>query len=697
MLYLAISIVLCIIVLVIDIIIKLKIPIRGSSEKNRNSSEPHISDIDIFLKLTKLSGTISDNDFTLFKDPYSKEEYDYIQEIKHKKETKLPVTINDVKSLKPVLDIYRFKIHLSLPKRNQFITMLNFITEFSKPNDTILILGSFDEFNLSNLFPDLTFKIYDDGLEKLSSSNLLFIGLYDGVDLTVKYKKIIHDLNPRVSQIEVCIDTLTNYLDGEIRFGPWMPIDVYIGFLIIHQNANNRVYDNIAIKSKLCYFNIILREYSWYHHNISTFELPGLCHCFDCTYEINTWHLYLARSKSNKSVIDYMKIYNRLGNLNSPPHVVNSNFVYDIKDDFRKYYYNFINKTMLDRFYSDSIEKSNDIMYNEELFKNILIKEQYTPNEIKEIIKVGQNHSAIKFLITDIPATLNFKLLSKNRNLYRIHLGQRKLLMNEIIFLTKYATLSNLIVYAGAAPGIHIPFLLELFPKLKFELWDPAPFAIKENNRIKIYNDYFTNESAKKYIGQNILFVSDIRSGSDKMSYEEFEKQVEINNNYQVDWINIIKPIMSMLKFRIPFTIKEKYNYFDGTIYLQPWAPIDSAETRLITDGKKMILYDPLEYENKLYYFNNIVREYQFINHNIQTINGICHCFDCSYEIDAWKNYITTTENKNDINAEIFKYINKTNYKLKNTLHYKHHGNMPDLYMSNKRYFLFHPTSSYTL
>lgn len=37
--------------------------------------------------------------------------------------------------------------------------------------------------------------------------------------------------------------------------------------------------------------------------------------------------------------------------------------------------------------------------------------------------------------------------------------GQRKLVMMEICFLSRYASPGDLVVYAGAAPGIHIPYL----------------------------------------------------------------------------------------------------------------------------------------------------------------------------------------------------------------------------------------------
>lgn len=69
------------------------------------------------------------------------------------------------------------------------------------------------------------------------------------------------------------------------------------------------------------------------------------------------------------------------------------------------------------------------------------------------------------------------------------HWGQRKLLLSEIEFLTTHAKPGQLVIYAGAAPGNHVPFLAEqLFPHLRFLLVDPAPFACKQTQQIQIRN-----------------------------------------------------------------------------------------------------------------------------------------------------------------------------------------------------------------
>merc|ERR1739848_499715 len=57
------------------------------------------------------------------------------------------------------------------------------------------------------------------------------------------------------------------------------------------------------------------------------------------------------------------------------------------------------------------------------------------------------------------------------------HWGQRKLMLAEVEFLTRFHGDASTVVYAGAAPGLHVPLMAELFPRLRFVLVDPRPMA----------------------------------------------------------------------------------------------------------------------------------------------------------------------------------------------------------------------------
>ncbi len=191
------------------------------------------------------------------------------------------------------------------------------------------------------------------------------------------------------------------------------------------------------------------------------------------------------------------------------------------------------------------------------------------------------------------------------------HYGQRKLLLTELYFLAMYAHLSTTVLYVGSAPGQHLNILLPLFPHHTFILYDPRGYEIKPSSRCIIHQNYFTDEECEKYAGKKILFISDIR----REAYEE--KMIIEDMEMQKRWIHIINPVMSMLKFRIPFTTgdycKEPYslgkkctiNYLDGDLLLQPWAPIFSTEMRLIVPSSpKMKEYDITEVDEKMFYHN---------------------------------------------------------------------------------------------
>lgn len=76
------------------------------------------------------------------------------------------------------------------------------------------------------------------------------------------------------------------------------------------------------------------------------------------------------------------------------------------------------------------------------------------------------------------------------------------------------------VLYVGAADGKHINIYKDLFPKIKWILFDPRPFMIKESKTIEIHQEFFTDEHCKKYHGVD-AFISDIRT----MDAADYKKQ----------------------------------------------------------------------------------------------------------------------------------------------------------------------------
>lgn len=277
-----------------------------------------------------------------------------------------------------------------------------------------------------------------------------------------------------------------------------------------------------------------------------------------------------------------------------------------------------------------------------------------------------------------------------------VHIGQRKLFLSEVQFLNDIKEQAH-IVYAGAAPSNKTGLLANLFPNVKFLLVDPNPFDIHGwknpkyiksdelhllktlNDRIIIINDYFTVDMAKELnkIYPKTYFISDIRTNSNPdKDGPPLTLDILWNMAQQYNWIRALKPELSMLKFRHPFytedieeTLKlmqnEPYNtdfemakndgldfaanlpskelfYFDGKLNLQAFPGESSTETRLITDGKKVVqLCSQKEYEDKLFWYNNISRPYiHHYNNNANQRIGFDHCNDCAIENHIWNEYV---------------------------------------------------------
>ena len=238
-----------------------------------------------------------------------------------------------------------------------------------------------------------------------------------------------------------------------------------------------------------------------------------------------------------------------------------------------------------------------------------------------------------------------------------LHWGQRKLLLGEIEFLVAHGDKAQTVVYAGAAEGTHIEYLSTLFPTHKFILYDPRKFTIEPSNQIEIHtgttDGFFTDNVARTFTNQKILFISDIRTGSvnpDDPDDDEFANEVVANMDMQRKWLEIMHPAMSMFKFRLPYTAGQT-EYFDGTLLFQVWAPRTSTEGRLVCGPNPPLrIYDHTTYESIFYRFNTITRT-QWHDHSINTnvAEGIDHCYDCAAEISILLEYLKYASTRADI------------------------------------------------
>lgn len=302
--------------------------------------------------------------------------------------------------------------------------------------------------------------------------------------------------------------------------------------------------------------------------------------------------------------------------------------------------------------------------------------------------------------------------------------GQRKLAMEEITFLTinwLNSIKNPIVVYAGAAPGEHTPFLSTLFPQATFHLYDPAKFKIRETEKIKIYQTYFTDEIAKQWSKRDdVFFISDIRTadvGKAEAKYGEekgklvVELDIITDQINQMRWVDIMRPVKASLKFRVPYTdrwstcLLDKYQdliedyqidciniqngifrYLAGTVFIQAWAPPTSTEGRLVLEPPKkgplpMFNWDMYEIEDMFFFHNTIEREqYRYLNPitNDATIleAGLENDYDGTYEAFVFKTYLYRFGGSSAITVEnVYKLVRT----LDKVIHEHHKGDVSSL------------------
>lgn len=166
-----------------------------------------------------------------------------------------------------------------------------------------------------------------------------------------------------------------------------------------------------------------------------------------------------------------------------------------------------------------------------------------------------------------------------------VHLGQRKLLMAELDFLTDHVPAIGecTVVYAGAACGRHIAVFLELFPLVKWHLYDTNEFSriLVGNPNVTLHKEYLTERIAAGYsVHEDVLFISDIRTCMTK-GKPITDADVSKDNRLNLSLVEAVDPMACMLKFRLPYA-EGVTMLFEGEVRLQCWCDRESTEARLV-------------------------------------------------------------------------------------------------------------------
>ena len=259
-------------------------------------------------------------------------------------------------------------------------------------------------------------------------------------------------------------------------------------------------------------------------------------------------------------------------------------------------------------------------------------------------------------------------------SLCNLHHGQRKLFIGELEGLTDLMRAADMprgsdqikVVYAGAAPGHHMPYLARLFPMVEWFLYDPAPFRMRgspaELSRIHTHQQLFTDDTAREWQDRCDIFISDIRlnppeDAPDAEQLEHtgwspsFEKQVALDMAMQDTWTMLIRPRLgASLKWRPPYVpagIPYMIESMRGRILIQVWPSCSSTEGRLIVRGadaasNTRMQFDAAHYQDACATRNVVDRPwgtYAAAGLDPSLVPGFDHCYDCAREAAAWRAY----------------------------------------------------------
>lgn len=319
------------------------------------------------------------------------------------------------------------------------------------------------------------------------------------------------------------------------------------------------------------------------------------------------------------------------------------------------------------------INKNSNTNYSYK-FKRIFNPPLHTNDILNEHLTIkNYKKNELPITLSDIPYVTKY-IHRKQLPATTVHWGQMKLFLSTLHFLLKCCPKNKKvnILYVGSAEGHNIPLLVNMFSNTYWYLVDPRDVFDKrlyKMDRVKqIKIGYFTDKLAQEMkieLHKNyFLFISDIRLFTNNNKKEE---DIETDMKLQLGWHKILNPEYSQLKFRIPY-YKDSFDYLDGDLYLQEYAPISSTETRLICKkNAKMTKYKLEEYEGKLFYFNRVMRS-SYYKHRYN-IDYVDHCYDCSkfmYLINEYNTYNHDYFKKKSIKKIIEEIIE--DIKTKNTL-----------------------------
>ena len=513
-----------------------------------------------------------------------------------------------------------------------------------KPLTKIISIGSINGYEydiLAELFPSFKFELYQTNIGKdkrnMSSENLdnitrtnatvRTVNLNDNImlclDETIKDNRytIIYD-RMTATNANSCLFTIT---PNEL---PKIPKCHYF-FQVFASDINNE-FIGITDKDSASSENVRDTNKPWLTAAINYFNFA--IRCSDDGHYDDHW--------KNPVTKDLQKPNDFVGNFDTMYmiYILNKYLIFSGIDDNESQYTNILS---LLKFITQKFEVITG--YNFSIQNAILSKSERNINYYITEKETNQFEPSMIILDFDKDKKIDYYGKTEDKPFLFVDWGQMKLLIGDIYFLTVECGLSQndkfTYVIAGSYSGEHYAILLSMYKKMILHLWDPkfkkinldAYKEVAAENKFKIEGrliingtkksfetkGFFTETVANTYAEMdNIYFASDIRTSKSEKSYptpEEIAKDMEM----QANWVKIIKPVKSWLKFVLPYVeigvIEEESHrtkYLKGKIIKQVFLSKTSTETRLIPDDDyKEKEYNDKAYESIMFFYNRNIRD----------------------------------------------------------------------------------------
>ena len=186
--------------------------------------------------------------------------------------------------------------------------------------------------------------------------------------------------------------------------------------------------------------------------------------------------------------------------------------------------------------------------------EDILLKSWEDSDDINLVKEALFNTGPTISKLTDVKYQLKYVEKINNKR-YRptVHIGQRKLFLNELQFLNKHITKlpsrHNFVIYAGGSPGHHMYELSRYYPDVTFFVIDPSRH--------------------QSYISDHLIVEENKKSFYNRVIY------YEVDNDYTHDLLNV-SSLNKLLESKIRLFIIKDYCTSELLLQIKNELPLDS-------------------------------------------------------------------------------------------------------------------------